>query len=205
MTTGYFLKRPLDVLFSLLGCLFLLPLSIFIKLAYVLTGDSHSIFYTQTRLGKNAKPFLIYKYRTMRPTAEYELSKLLKDKSFSKEWKSSQKIADDPRITKIGKILRRTSLDEFPQFFNVLKGQMSIIGPRPLVPGELDSHQGNPKLYYSVRPGITGWWATNGRSATSYKKRLELEYFYIKNQSFFLDLRCFGRTFLAIFAKTGAK
>ena len=120
-------------------------------------------------------------------------------------WNKFQKITDDPRITKIGKILRKTSLDETPQFINVLLGDLSLIGPRPLVPGELSKHRGNHKLYESVKPGITGWWAVNGRSATSYRKRLELEYYYIQNMGFKLDFLCIIRTIKVIICRNGAK
>ena len=105
----------------------------------------------------------------------------------------------------MGNILRKTSLDELPQILNVLKGDMSFIGPRPLVVGELDSHNGNHKIYESVRPGISGWWASHGRSATTYEERLELEYYYCKNCSLWLDIKCFFATSAAVFKKTGAK
>lgn len=105
----------------------------------------------------------------------------------------------------MGNILRKTSLDEIPQVFNVLKGDMSMIGPRPLVIGELDAHKGNHEIYESVRPGITGWWACNGRSATTYKKRLELEYYYCNNRSLWLDIKCVFLTIKAVLFKDGAK
>ena len=106
-----------------------------------------------------------------------------------KQWDKNHKLDNDPRITKIGKIIRKASIDETPQFINIIKGDLSLIGPRPLVPGELDAHHGNHALYESVKPGITGWWAVNGRSATNYRKRLQLEYYYIKNCGFKLDFK----------------
>ena len=121
------------------------------------------------------------------------------------EYEKNKKLNHDPRITKIGKILRKTSLDEFPQFINVLKWDLSIIGPRPLVEGELDEHNGNHEIYESVRPGITGWWAANGRSAIDYEKRLELEYYYCKNCSLWLDIKCFFKTIEVVLFKRGAK
>ena len=105
----------------------------------------------------------------------------------------------------MGKILRKTSLDEVPQFINVLKGDLSLIGPRPLIEGELDAHNGNHEIYEAVKPGITGWWAANGRSATTYEKRLELEYYYVKHCSILLDIKCVFRTIKAVVFKTGAK
>ncbi len=176
-----FIKRTFDIFVGLIGILFLLPLAIIIKIAYMLTGDNTSIFYKQKRIGKDGKTIYIYKFRSMIPNADKKLKKLLKIKKYKEEWDKNQKLSDDPRITKIGKILRKTSLDEFPQFINVLNGDMSLVGPRPLVEGELDAHDGNHALYESVRPGITGWWACNGRSALDYKQRLDLEYFYVEN------------------------
>ena len=116
----------------------------------------------------------------------------------------NQKIDNDPRITKVGRFIRKTSIDEFPQFINVLKGDMSIIGPRPLVPGELKSKNGI-KLYERVKPGITGWWACNGRSDIDYDERLKLEYYYINNRSLWLDIKCIFKTIEVILFKRGAK
>ena len=137
--------------------------------------------------------------------ADEVLKELLKDPKYKKEWDENQKLENDPRITKIGKILRKTSLDELPQFINVMKGDMSLIGPRPLVEGELDAHEGNHEIYESVRPGISGWWAANGRSCTSYDKRLDLEYYYCRNCSILLDIKCIFLTIKAVLSRNGAK
>lgn len=198
-------KRMVDIFFALIGIIFLLPITIIVKLMYLITKDTNSIFYTQKRVGKNGKLIYIYKFRSMVPNADEELKKLLKKKKYKKEWEANQKLENDPRITKIGKILRKTSLDEMPQFINVLKGDMSFIGPRPLVVGELDSHNGNHEIYESVRPGITGWWAANGRSDIDYEERLDLEYFYAQNCSLLLDIKCFFKTIAVVFLKKGAK
>ena len=200
-----FVKRLLDILLSIIGIVFLLPLALFVKIFYVCTGDFHPIIYSHDRVGKNGKVFKMYKFRSMIYNADEELKRILKVKKYRDEWNKFQKITDDPRITKIGKILRKTSLDETPQFINVLLGDLSLIGPRPLVPGELDSHNGNHKIYESVRPGITGWWAVNGRSATTYKKRLDLEYYYVKKCGIKLDLRIMFKTIIVMFNKDGAK
>ena len=199
------IKRSFDLLCAIVGILFLLPISIIIKICNILTGDFKSIFYRQKRIGKNGKFIYIYKYRSMVPNADEVLKELLKKPKYKKEWEENQKFSNDPRITKIGKIIRKTSLDELPQLINVLKGDMSMIGPRPLVEGELDSHNGNHKLYESVRPGITGWWACNGRSATTYEERLNLEYYYCKNCSLKLDIKCFFKTIAVVLLKKGAK
>ena len=132
------------------------------------------------------------------------LTNLLKDPKYQKEWDEYQKLSNDPRITKIGRLLRRTSLDEFPQMINVMVGDMSLVGPRPLVSGELESHDGL-KLYQRVKPGITGWWGCNGRSNIDYRERLELEYYYVKHCSLYLDLLCIGRTLLAVLRRDGAQ
>lgn len=200
-----FIKRLFDILCSLIGIVFLIPIAMIVKLCYILSGDFHNIFYTHNRIGKNGKIFKLYKFRSMVPNADEVLKELLKDKKIKAEWDENHKLDKDPRITKAGKILRKTSLDELPQFINVLIGNMSLIGPRPLVPGELDSHNGNHKIYESVRPGITGWWACNGRSTTTYDKRLELEYYYCKNCSILLDIKCMFKTIIAVISKTGAK
>lgn len=199
------IKRLFDILCSLLGVLVMIPVAIVTKICYLISGDTKSIFYTQKRIGKNGKFIYIYKFRSMVWNADEVLKELLKQPKYKKEWKENQKFENDPRITKIGKFLRKTSLDELPQFINVLKNDMSMIGPRPLVEGELDDHNGNHDIYERVKPGITGWWAANGRSATTYKKRLELEYYYVENCSLLLDIKCIFKTVKAVLFKTGAK
>ena len=198
-------KRLFDILIALIGCLFLLPVILIVKISYLLHKDFDSIFFRQKRIGKNGKEFNLYKFRSMVPNADEVLKELLKDPKYKEEWDLNQKFEHDPRITSMGNILRKTSLDELPQFINILIGDMSLIGPRPLVPGELDSHNGNHELYESVRPGISGWWAANGRSATTYERRLELEYYYVQHCGLILDLRCVFRTIKAVIFKTGAK
>lgn len=200
-----FLKRLFDILFSLIGIIILVPATIFIKIAYVLSGDFSSIFYHQIRIGKDGKEFKLFKFRTMIKNADEVLAKLIKDPKYKAEWEEYHKLENDPRITKIGKFIRHGSIDEIPQFLNILGGKLSLIGPRPLVPGEIEEYHGNKKLYESVKPGITGWWAVNGRSATNTKKRLELEYYYIKNRSLGLDTKIFFKTIVAIFKRDGAK
>lgn len=199
------IKRVFDIVLSLIGCLIILPLMLIIKICYVCSKDFNSIFYRQKRIGKNGKFIYIYKFRTMVPNADEVLKELLKKPKYKKQWKENQKLDNDPRITKIGKLLRKSSLDEIPQFINVLKGDMSIIGPRPLVEGELDEHGGNHELYESVRPGITGWWACHGRSATTYEERLDLEYFYIKRQGLKIDIKCIIQTIMVVLKRDGAK
>ncbi|MBR2712093.1 MAG: sugar transferase [Bacilli bacterium] len=200
-----FIKRTFDILCSLIGVILLLPLIIIVKLCYIFTGDFKSIFYSQERIGKNGKKIHLLKFRSMVPDADEKLKEILKDPKYKKEWKKYRKLEKDPRITKIGNILRKSSLDEFPQFINILIGDMSLIGPRPLVKGELDDNNGDHELYESVRPGLTGWWACNGRSDINYKERLELEYYYVKNCSIWLDIKCIFKTIGAVIKIAGAK
>ena len=197
-------KRIIDILFS---SLFLIPLAILsfiFKIVYLINRNTNPIFYKQIRIGKDGKEFEIYKFRTMNINAEKELKKLLEDENNKEEWRQFRKLKQDPRITKFGLFLRKSSIDEFPQFINVLKGDMSIVGPRPLVPGELEMHNGD-KIYWKLKPGITGWWACNGRSDTPYDERLKQEYYYINNVSFLLDLKIILKTIICIFKKAGAR
>ena len=198
------LKRMLDILFGLVGCVLLVPISLLVKLTNLLSGDSAPIFYTQTRIGRQGKKFKMYKFRSMVPDADKILKQLLLQESYRREWEENQKFEQDPRITRAGRILRRTSVDELPQMINVLLGDMSLVGPRPLTEGELENHDGL-KLYNKVKPGITGWWGCNGRSNIDYRERLDLEYYYVKNCSLHLDVICLLRTVLAVLKKDGAK
>ena len=196
-------KRIADILFSLLMLVPLILVSLVIKLIYIFSGDFKNSIFKQERIGKDGKKFMIYKFRTMTPDADEQLSRLLENSDNQKEWEEYHKFKDDPRVTPIGLFLRKSSLDEFPQFINVLKGDMSIIGPRPLVEGELEQHNGDRK-YWRVRPGITGWWACNGRSNMKYDERLEYEYYYVDNISFGLDVKVFLKTIECIIKNIGS-
>ena len=198
------IKRLLDIVFGVIGCVLALLVSVVVKVCYLASGDSHSIFYKHKRIGQRGKPFDLYKIRSMVWNADEVLQELLKDPDLRAEWEADQKLSNDPRITGIGRILRKTSMDELPQFLNVLKGDMSVVGPRPLVPGELEEHGGRP-LYNKVKPGITGWWACNGRSNIDYRERLELEYHYVRHCSLYLDVLCVLRTFVAVLKRDGAQ
>ncbi|MBQ3325785.1 sugar transferase [Candidatus Saccharibacteria bacterium] len=200
-----FIKRLFDILFSLVGIIFLIPTFLLIKIAYICTGDFDRIIYSQTRIGKNGKPFKMYKFRTMVPDADKQLARLMNNPKYRDEWEKYHKINDDPRITKVGHFIRHGSIDELPQIINVLLGQLSIIGPRPLVPGEIEEYKGEKELYESIRPGITGWWAVNGRSNMDSEKRMALEYYYVDNRSLRLDTSIFFRTIGAVFSRRGAK
>lgn len=201
----FFFKRLIDIVLGTVGVVLLIPVGIFIEIFYIFAGDGGRILYSQRRVGKDGRIFQIYKFRTMVRNADEILEELLKDDRYRQEWEANQKIEDDPRITIIGKFLRESSLDELPQAINVLIGNMSLVGPRPLVEGELEAHKGKPDLYWKVKPGITGWWACHGRSNLNYQERLEYEYYYIDNYSFSLDMLCIFKTIIAVFKHSGAK
>ncbi len=198
------IKRFIDILAGIFGLFCMLPLIAVVKLCYLFSGDTKSIFYTHNRVGLDGKEFRMVKFRSMVHNADDILKEMLKDPKYKEEWDKYQKFDKDPRILKSGSRLRRTSLDEIPQILNILKGDMSLVGPRPLVPGELEAHKGL-KLYNQVKPGLTGWWGCNGRSNTTYDERLELEYYYVKNCSLYLDALCILKTFFAILKRDGAK
>lgn len=199
------IKRLLDILISLIGFAFLIIFTIIIKIMYMLTGDFHPIFYTHERIGKNGKKFQLIKFRTMCVNSEEILKQLLKDPKVKKEWEERYKLENDPRVTKVGKILRKTSLDEIPQVINILIGHMSLIGPRPLTLGEVLEYKNNKDKLLSVKPGLTGWWGVNGRSNTTKKERMKLELYYVDNISFILDVKIFFMTFLKVLKGDGAQ
>ena len=196
-------KRLCDVIIGIVGSLAVLPVAAVTKASYLIQGDTHPVFYRQTRVGRRGKEFELWKLRSMVWNADEVLQELLQDPKKRAEWERDQKFDHDPRITPVGHILRRTSIDELPQFFNILKGDMSLVGPRPLVPGELEAHGGRA-LYNKAKPGLTGWWACNGRSNIEYYERLELEYYYVTHCSLYLDALCIFRTAVAVFKREGA-
>ena len=200
-----FIKRFVDIFVSLIGMFFLTPIYLIVKIIYVLNGDFDKIMFAHKRIGKNGEEFSMYKFRTMVPNALEILDELLKDPKYLKEWQENHKFEHDPRVTKIGNILRKTSLDELPQFINIFLGDMSLIGPRPMIKEEVDDY-GKRKLdLLSVRPGLTGWWACNGRSDTTADERKELELYYVKNRSLTLDIKIVFKTVIAVLKKEGAK
>jgi len=174
---------------------------IFIIIALLIKFSSRGpIFFLQERIGKNKKSFQCIKFRTMHPEAENILENLFaNNKVLRKEFEKNHKLKNDPRITNIGKFLRKTSLDEIPQFLNVLKMEMSIVGPRPVVSDELRKYGKSTKKVLSIKPGITGLWQVSGRNNLSYKRRVFLDCLYVKQINFLLDLRIIIRTFGVIF------
>ena len=182
------IKRLLDFFLTILILIFSLPL--FLILALLVRLDSKGpILYTQKRLGQYGNPFNSFKFRTMYDNAEAKLSELLaNDPEAQREYDEYHKLANDPRVTPIGKILRRYSLDELPQLINVVKGDMNLIGPRSYLPRELPAMGEYAKIILKVNPGLTGWWQVMGRNATSFRERLRLDEYYISNWSIWLDI-----------------
>jgi len=192
-------KRVFDIVFGLVGLIFLVPITLVVKIAYLCTGDTYSIFYAQPRIGKNGKVFKMVKFRSMVPNAEQELVELMKtDKKIEKEYAENKKLVDDPRTTKVGKIIRRWSIDEMPQFLNVFWGSMSLIGNRPYLLGEKKEMGKYYKDIVKVKPGITGLWQISGHNDVSFKSRLELEATYAELMCFSLDTHIFWRTIRAM-------
>ena len=137
--------------------------------------------------------------------ADEKLKEMLKDPKIKEEWEDNYKIDHDPRVTRVGKILRRTSIDELPQLFNILNGDMSLIGPRPLIEGEIEKYGKNKAKFLSVTPGVTGWWACNGRSCRTYEDRIKLEIYYVDHMSLWLDIKIIFKTVIAVIKGHGAK
>ena len=194
-------KRILDIVLSSIGFIVLLP--IFGMIALCVKLDSRGpVFFKHKRIGKNGKEIYIYKFRTMVKNAEDMIKDFTPEQA--KEFRKNYKLKDDPRITKVGKVLRKTSLDELPQLLNIIKGELSIIGPRPVIEEELEKYGDNKKKFLSVTPGLTGYWAANGRSCTSYEERMELELYYVDNMSFKLDVKILIKTALTVLIRKGA-
>ena len=186
--SGRTLKRIGDIVFSLIVLTLGSPIFILIGMLVKLSSPG-SVFYTQKRVGRNYREFGCIKFRTMYKDADDLLPNLLeKYPLMRKEFEKDFKLRKDPRITKLGRFLRRSSLDELPQFFNVLKGEMSVVGPRPIVSNEIIKYSLFMEEVISVRPGLTGLWQVSGRNNLSYKKRVELDLFYARNRNFLLDL-----------------
>ena len=200
-----FIKRMFDIIFSLLGIVMLIPIALVVKVCYMLTGDFHRIFFTQNRIGKDGKEFKFYKFRSMVPNADEVLKELLKDKELKKEYRVNKKLRNDPRITKIGKLLRRTSLDELPQVINIFKGEMSVIGNRPYLPREKEDMTEFFEEIVKTKPGLTGYWQVSGRSDTSFRRRMELESYYSNNYGLKLDIKIFFKTIRVVLFGSGAQ
>ena len=205
-TMYFFAKRLFDILISIIGIIAMIPIALIVKISYMLTGDFNSIFYSQKRIGKNGVEFNFYKFRSMIPNADEVLKELLKnDKQLAKEYKINKKLEHDPRVTKMGNILRKTSLDELPQVINIIKSDMSVVGNRPYLPREKDDMGSYYNDIIKTKPGLTGLWQVSGRSNTTFEERLKFEQEYSNTYGFKLDLKIFFKTFGAVFKHKGAK
>jgi len=197
-------KRVVDITLAISGILLLAPLLIICFLATIATSRGPAIF-RHRRVGFNGKHFDCYKFRTMVTDAPERLRKLLEsDPTAAAEWTANRKLRNDPRVTAIGAILRKSSLDELPQLFNVLKGDMSIVGPRPVTDDELERYSTAIGAYLACRPGITGLWQVSGRSTTTYDKRVACDAFYARNWSMTLDAKILIVTIPSLLASDSA-
>lgn len=189
-----FFKRICDIVCSIPGMLLVVPLYFYVRHINRKNGDYDPVFFVQKRIGRNGKLFDLYKFRTMIPNAEQVLEEMMRnDPKIREEYLKNRKL-NDPRITQAGRFLRKTSLDEFPQFVNVFKGNMSLIGPRPYLPGEKADMGEIYEEIIATKPGITGMWQTHGRSSVDFQKRLELDSYYYNNWNPWLDVTLFIRT-----------
>lgn len=199
------IKRVFDIFVGIMGIMMLIPLMIVVKLVAVLNRDYDSIFFRQQRIGKDGKLFTMYKFRTMVMDADKVLFELMeKDAKVREEYNINKKLKNDPRITKIGKILRISSLDEFPQFINVLLGDMSLVGNRPYLPREKEDMGVYYKHIVATKPGITGLWQTSGRNNVTFHDRLVIEKKYNMMYSLMLDIKIIFRTVIQTIKKDGA-
>lgn len=200
--TSRTLKTGFDFAFALLLLPILLPI---IAVLYVLTRlDGGPGFYGHERVGRNGRTFKCWKIRTMVPDAKAALARhLAENPEAAAEWARDFKLTDDPRVTRLGNFLRRTSLDELPQIWNALRGEMSFVGPRPVTQAELHKYQGYEWCYLSMKPGITGLWQVSGRNDVSYNTRVRLDAAYCRRRSFVGDLAIIGRTAGAVLGSTG--
>lgn len=199
------IKRFMDIIGGIVGCLLLVPLTVIVFIANGIKNDKGSIFYTQKRMGKNGKIFKMYKYRSMVVNADQKLNKYLRENPEAKEeYKKYKKLKDDPRITKIGKFLRKTSLDEFPQFINVLKGDMSLVGPRPYLRREKKEMGEYYHYIIQCKPGLTGYWQVSGRSDVTFQDRLKMDLEYVNKNSLKVDCQLIKKTISKILKKEGA-
>ena len=197
------LKRSLDLLGSLSVLVLMAPLLVAVGATIWLCGTGPVVF-SQERIGRNGRAFRCYKFRTMVPNGEQLFAELLTNDPLARmEWETMHKLRRDPRVTRLGKFLRMSSLDELPQLFNVLKGDMSLVGPRPIVSAEAGRYGRRFRSYCMVKPGLTGLWQVSGRNNTSYRRRVALDVTYARRASLSLDLWIMLRTVPAIVSASG--
>lgn len=198
------IKRLMDVLLCAMGSIVLLPLGLLLALA-IRIDSRGPVFYRQRRIGRGGREIRIFKFRTMVDKADVVLRQMLEGNAeLMAEWKRDQKLKNDPRITRVGRFLRKVSLDELPQLLNVVTGDMSLVGPRPIVAGEVGKYGPVYEEYCMVRPGITGLWQISGRNNTTYAERVSFDHYYINNWSVWMDLWILGKTVPVVITGYGA-
>lgn len=204
-TPNRVVKRLFDLCLSIIGLILISPLLVLIAIAIKATSQG-PILFSQSRIGKNGKEFKIFKFRTMYIDAQERLKHILAtDPKAKAEWEASYKFKNDPRVTPVGKLLRQTSLDELPQILNILKGNMALVGPRPVIQDEIDKYYGTfREHYFSVLPGLTGLWQVSGRSDTDYDFRIQTDVWYVQNWSLWLDIIIIIKSVPAVLKREGA-
>lgn len=199
-------KRIVDIIGGLVGIIILIPLTAILYIVNKISRENKGpLFFDQLRIGKDGKEFKLYKYRSMVMHADEKLWEYLNENEEAREeYYQYKKLRNDPRITKLGNFLRKASIDEFPQFINVLKGEMSLVGPRPYLYREKEDMGSKYQQIIQVKPGLTGLWQVNGRSDVDFKERLEIDVQYIKDRTLWLDFKILVKTFFRVFRKGGA-
>lgn len=198
------IKRIFDLVCTIFGSILLSPLLLGLTLLVAVTNRGHVIFAHQ-RVGKNGKLFPCYKFQTMIPNAQQALEQYLKDNPEARrEWEANFKLEHDPRVTRLGAFLRKTSLDELPQLWNVIRGDMSLVGPRPIITAEIERYGDYFREYSMVLPGITGMWQASGRSDVTYEERVAMDTWYVRNWSIWVDLMYLFKTITVVFSRKGA-
>ena len=200
-TFNLIVKRTIDILGALIGLVLLSPIFLIVAIAIKLDSKGPIIF-GHTRRGLHGKDIKVYKFRTMYENSQEIFNNFTKEQK--EEFYKNFKLENDPRVTKIGDFLRRTSIDELPQLINILNGSMSIVGPRPIVQKEIDLYGDYANKLFSVVPGLTGYWQANGRSDTTYEERIKMDMYYIDNRGFWLDFKIIIKTFGSVLKGEGA-
>ena len=204
MPWNLFIKRFMDITITIIVGIILSPF-LFLIAVFIKLGSPGPVLYAHERLGRDGKPFKIYKFRSMAVNSDERLKKILDScPETRKEWEENHKLKNDPRVTKVGKFLRRTSFDEFPQLLNILKGEMSLVGPRPITAEEVKKYGKDFKRIFSVKPGLTGMWQVSGRSEIDYATRISYDTYYLQSWSVWLDVWVLFKTFGAVLRRKGA-
>lgn len=201
-----FVKRAFDICVGAIGTMLLLPIMLVVKIANLKHGDNEPVLFKQKRIGRNGKEINIYKIRSMVPNAEQVLEKLMKeDPKIKAEYEKNKKLENDPRITKVGAFIRKTSLDEFGQFVNILKGDMTVVGPRPYLLREKNDMGEYYNDVIQCKPGLTGLWQVEGRSDIGFVNRCRLDKFYNEHKGMWFDMKIFFKTFVSVLKREGAR